>query len=97
MTSQLVQLQRRRAELVARAEAQRREISAVFGAWQRPLRVLEWGRRAVRFVKSHPVLVAAVVAALIASRRSDLGTWVRRAWLGWRIYRSVGLLGRLTR
>lgn len=100
MNPRLAELLLKREALVAKAAAQRTEIARAYLKWEWPVGVAAWGWKIFHFVKSHPLLVVGAVAALAASRRAGIGKlakWARRAWFVWRVYRSVGLPGKITR
>lgn len=97
MNPRLAEILARREALIARAAIQRAEIAQAYRRWERPLGLVAWGCKAFHFAKSHPLLIVGAAAALVASRRIDPVKWARRAWFAWRMYRSVGLLGKFIR
>lgn len=85
----LVEIARRKERLIARAESQRAAIAANFRQLQGPIGVVDRGLEIVRFLRRHPLLVAAVIAAVVAFRRRGLDSVASRALSVWRIWRSV--------
>jgi hypothetical protein len=87
MNAKLIELAERRATLVARAEAQRAELSQALAAWRSPLRMIDQGIAAVRYVGRNPVVLAGVVAAMVVFRPLRLVKWLPPGWLMWRVVR----------
>lgn len=93
----LQDIHRRRAQLVARAAAQRGEVATTFQRLDTPLRMAEGMVSFVRFVKSHPLvpIVAAVgvAVAFAVSGRVSIPRIFKRVLIGaiavWRTYRSL--------
>jgi hypothetical protein len=86
---QLVEIARRKARLIARAEAQREAIAASFRAMQRPIGAIDRGMEVARFLRGHPLLVAAIVATFAIFRRRGLLSITGRAFSAWRLWRAV--------
>jgi len=92
MNEKLFVLTRQRGELLARIAAQREQLADEIGEeWQVPLTLADQGLAAVRYLRRHPLLIAAVMAVYIFRRRSAagivLGAW--RVWKGYRILTSA--------
>ena len=87
MNTKLTQLTERRATLVARAAAQRIELSQALEPWRGPLSVVDqvWG--AVRFITDHPALLAGMVAFVATLRPWRMVGWLPKGWVIWRIAR----------
>ena len=96
MTS-LHDIHRRRAQLIARATAQRGEVAMIVQRLDTPLRMAEGVISFVRLVKSHPLvpIVAAVgvAVAFAVSGRVSIPRMFKRVLIGaiavWRTYRSL--------
>jgi hypothetical protein len=89
MNTKLVELAERRATLVARAAAQRAELSQRLVPWRGALAVVDQGVAAVRYFKSHPELLAAMVTVAVVIRpRRVLGLF-RRGWVLWHTVSNV--------
>lgn len=84
-----LELARRKERLIAHAAAQRETIAGAFRALERPIVVIDRGVAATRFLRAHPVLVGAAVAALVVFRRRSIGGVVMRGLALWRILRSL--------
>jgi hypothetical protein len=82
----------RKADLIARAAAQREAIAGELTAWQSRTRLIDRGMSLLRTVKAHPVLAGVAVAVLLFSRRASLMRWTGRLvmlWRGWRMLQGV--------
>lgn len=85
----LIEIARRKERLIARAEAQRAAIGASFRQLERPISVIDRGLEIARFFRARPLLVAAIVTAVLAFRRHGLLSLASRALAAWRLWRSV--------
>lgn len=85
----LTEIARRKEGLIARAARERAVIAAEFGAWHKPIDVLDRGIAAARFLKAHPVLVAAALAVAAVLGRRSLLRWVGRGLVVWRGWRAL--------
>lgn len=89
----------RRAQLVARAAAQRGEVAMIFQRLDMPLRLADRAISCVRFLKAHPLVpvavAAGIVAALAVSRHDSIPRTLKRVFIGaialWRTYRAYGV------
>jgi hypothetical protein len=88
-SGQLAEIARHREQMRARAAAQRAAIGATFKQWERPLGATDRVLTVVRFVRSHPLLLAAAMAALVALPRGRLVSLVGHGIAGWRLWQSV--------
>ena len=88
-TERLIELARRKERLIARAAAQRAAIAATIREWRVPIAVADQAFGIVRFFRSHPVLLAAAVAAVTALRGRTLAGLAGRGYTAWRIWRTV--------
>lgn len=91
MNSQMLMVMQRRSELLARIAAQREQIAEVGARWKAPLALADQGLAVVRFLRSHPVLVAGVVALLVIRRRGVVGL-LKGGWRVWKGYRYLAAL-----
>lgn len=85
MNKQMLEVMQRRGELLARIAAQREQVAEIGTRWQTPLALVDQGFAAMRFLRSHPVLVAGVAALFVIRRRGMVGL-VRGAWRMWKGY-----------
>ena len=84
-----IELARRKERLIARAAAQREAIAGAVHALEKPIEVVDRVVAATRFLQAHPVLVAAVVVALVVFRRQGIVGLLTRGLAAWRIWRSL--------
>jgi YqjK-like protein len=88
-SERLEELARRKELLTARAAAQRAAISRTLHEWRRPLGVADRVSRVVSFLRAHPLLSAAAVAALVAFPRGTLVSLTGRGIAVWRLWQTV--------
>lgn len=88
MNQQILEVMQRRAELLARIASQREQMAEIREDFKTPLALADKGLAAVRYLRSHPVLVAAV-AALFVIRRRGVFALAMGAWRVWKGYRSI--------
>jgi len=87
MNAKLIELAERRATLVARAKAQRADLSLVLASWSSPLGLIDKGMAWIRYVKRYPVVVAGIVALAVVARPWRVMKWLPPGWLVWRVAR----------
>lgn len=88
MNRQMVEIMRRRQELLARITSQRMEIAEVGRRWRPFLTLADQGLAGIRLLRSRPALVAAVVALLVIRRRGLVGL-ATGCWRVWKRYRDL--------
>lgn len=91
MNKQMLELMQRRGELLARIAAQREQVAGIGARWQTPLALVDQGLAAVRFLSSHPAIVAGVAALFVIRRRGVVGL-VKGGWRVWKGYRYLTAL-----
>jgi len=91
MNEQMLAVMQRRGELLAKIAAQRGQVAQIGARWQAPLVLADQGLAAVRFLRSHPALVAGVVALFVIRRRGVVGL-VKSGWRVWKGYRFLTAL-----
>ena len=93
MRERLLALAERRARLVARAQAERENLSALLAPADAmaSLAVSLSGsvRRVLDQARRYPLAVLAGVALLVALRPRRAITWLSRGWSLWRLYRGA--------
>ncbi len=89
MNARLLELAERRATLTARAAAQRAALARQLAPWRVPLAVVDQGVAAVRYLKSHPELLAGIAVFVAVIRPRRVMGWLRSGWMVWRIVRVV--------
>ena len=91
MDNRMPSVMQRRGELLARIASQREQLAGVATRLQTPFAVADRGLAAVRFLRSHPALVAGVAAVLVMRRRGAAGLarifW--RMWKGYRVFTAI--------
>jgi hypothetical protein len=87
MNTKLIELAERRASLVAKAEAQRAELSRALASWRSPLGMIDQGIAAVRYLKRYPVILAGIVTLAVVVRPWRVVKWLPPGWLMWRAVR----------
>lgn len=93
-TSDLIELARRKERLIARSEQQRIEISVACLRLRTPLSVADRGIAIARYLKAHPLVLAAGVAVAAIAGRHNLLRWAGRGLFLWRAWRSVSAWAR---
>ena len=89
MNAKLIELAERRAALIAKAEAQRKELSQVLAPWRGPLAIMDRGAEAIRSVKKHPELLAGLTVFAAVLHPWRLVRWLPPGWALWRIARMA--------
>jgi hypothetical protein len=89
MNAQLTAIARRRAELVAKAAAQRSEFEHWLQPWQTPLAFVDRGMALARRIRAHPLALAMGVLLLFRLGSGRWSVWAGRLWTGWQIYQSL--------
>jgi hypothetical protein len=79
-----------RERLLARCDAQRDQLAVLAQELQGPLHVADRALGAVNYVRRHPVVLGAAIAALAVFGRRNLWRWLRRGFVVWRTYRLLG-------
>jgi hypothetical protein len=85
----LVELSRRRAELVARSASQRGELADIGHAWRVPMAIVDQGVTVWRFVRGHPALLVGLGVAFAVARPRRAVKWLQRGWTVWRFFRGL--------
>jgi uncharacterized protein GlcG (DUF336 family) len=85
----LVELSRRRAELVARSASQRAELADIGHAWRVPMAIVDQGVTVWRFVRGHPALLVGLGVAFAVARPRRAVRWLQRGWTLWRFFRGL--------
>jgi len=88
----LIEIARRRERLIARAGAQRAAIAGTFHELEAPAAIVDRALGVACFLRSHPLLTAAAVAAAaVALRRPGVLSLAGRAVAVWRLWRTVSV------
>jgi len=89
MKNRLVAVACRRKALLEKIDAQRAEMADISLLLQKPLAVADAGLKAVRYMRSHPALVAGCIAALLAWRRKGISGLMQEVRHFWYLLPSV--------
>ena len=89
-TIRLAEIALRKERLAVRIEHQRIAVAAAWQRWEKPATLVDRGVAVVKFLKSHPLLLAAGVALVTVLRVRKLKGWLGRGLMLWRIWRSAG-------
>jgi len=88
----LIDIARRKERLSARSQLQRAAIAGSFHELRAPIGIIDRVLGVARFLRAHPVLVAAAVAAAFVFRGRGLSGLAARAFSAWRLWRTVSAL-----
>lgn len=88
-TERLIELARRKERLIASADQQRAALEDEFRVWRKPIGLLDRGIAAAVFLRAHPALTAAAIAAAAVLGRRNLLRWVGRGLVVWRSWRAL--------
>ncbi len=88
-TERRIDLARRKERLSSRAQSQRIAVAAAFYGLEQPMAALDRGVDAARYLRGHPLLLAASAAVVVIASRHGLIRWAGRGMLVWRLWRSV--------
>lgn len=91
-TERLNGLARKKAHLIADCARQRSALADGLSAWQAPIRAIDRGIAATRFLQAHPVAVAAVLGIVAVLGRRRLVRWAGRGLLVWRGWQTAQTL-----
>jgi len=86
---QLIEIARRKERLIGRAGSERAIIGTSIRQLQGPIGVVDRGLEVASFLRRHPLLVAAIIAAIAAFGRRRLVSVAGTAISVWRLWRSV--------
>jgi hypothetical protein len=87
----MTELELRRGELLARIAAQRDQMSEIGVGFRMPLSLADRGVEVARFLRSHPLLAAGVIAIVVFHRRSVTALMARLLGV-WKGFRYLTLL-----
>ena len=87
MNQRLVAIEVKRARLIERAARERADLAQTLQLWAKPLGFIDRCVGAVRYVVSHPPLLAGAVLVFTLLHPRSAFKWARRAWTLWRGYR----------
>ncbi|MGQ0750042.1 MAG: YqjK family protein [Betaproteobacteria bacterium] len=79
----------KKGRLVAECARQRLMLADELAGWEARFRTVDRGIAAARFIKAHPVAIAAVVGLVAMVGRRQLLRWAGRGLLVWRSLQTV--------
>jgi len=85
MNNKRAQLAAQRAALINQAAYQRIELAESFESVSKPVKFLDQGIVAVRYLAKHPLIMAGSVALAMAVRPNRWFKLLESGWLIWRI------------
>jgi len=89
VNQRLVELRARRALLLEHAAQERGEVVRLVHAMGPPVKVAEWGLRALRILRSRPVVIGGAIALAAAAPSGRAVTWSLRAWNAWQAWQRL--------
>ncbi len=89
MSSRLLAIQQRRANLVARAAAQRQDVREQFAAWSGPISVVDRIVAVFQRLYALPLMIPAGAALMLWLRRRRKWLWAGRLWSVWQLVSSL--------
>ena len=89
MNPKLAALARRKQRLLLRAEQQRADLLAGLGAMDEVLNQVDRLRDGVEWLRRHAPVVATIGLVLLVLRPRFTTRWIKRGWLGWKLYRRL--------
>ena len=87
MNQRLVAIEAKRTRLIERAAREREDVAQTLQSWSQPLGFVDRCLGALRYVISHPPLVAGAMLVFALLRPRLALKWARRAWGTWQGYR----------
>lgn len=92
MSEGLERVLRERQDLLARIAAQRTELAGIVSGLDGPAAIVDRGVGVLRYLRSRPVVVGAIVAALAAWRGRGVVSLATRGFGLWQVARRMGRL-----
>lgn len=89
MSPRQVELALKKQRLQIRSAALRDEFSAYAAGWAPVFALADRGRSALRWLRRHPVLPAALLAAFLAARPRTVLRWAERGFVAWQALRKL--------
>jgi hypothetical protein len=89
MSKKSDQLAQRRERLIAQAAEQRTALGRDLEPWHKPLALADQGLNALHYLKRHPVLIVGGFALLAVMRPRNMGKWLGRGWVTWRLLQRL--------
>jgi len=84
-----VELALKKQRLQMRSAALREDFSVYASGWKPAFALADRGRAALRWLRRHPLVPVAVMAALLAARPRAVLRWARRGFVAWQTLRRL--------
>lgn len=91
MNSQLDEIQRQRAALLAQIADQREQMTQITHQWKMPLNFVDQGLKGVRWLRAHPLALVGLAVPFLLRRGNTVGL-VMGVWRGWKFYQRTKAL-----
>jgi hypothetical protein len=90
MNKKLLELAKRREQLVAQAEKQRGELAEIVDVWRPAFSLADQAVKVIQLVKDHPIITLGLSAILLKVVRPRLiSKWFSRGWFISQIFRKL--------
>ena len=89
MSPRQVELALKKQRLQIRSAALRDEFAAYAAGWAPAFALADRGRAALRWLRRHPLLPVAVLAAVLAVRPRMVLRWAQRGFVAWQALRKL--------
>lgn len=89
MSPRQVDLALKKQRLQIRSAALRDEFAARAAGWAPAFALADRGRAGLRWLRRHPVLPVALLAALLAARPRAVLRWAQRGFVAWQALRRL--------
>jgi hypothetical protein len=85
MNNTIIQLVKRRAALIEKIENQRMALAETISPLHSPLSLADKGLHVVRYLSTHPVLVAGIATVVVMTRPKRWFFVLGKGWKMWRL------------
>ena len=89
MSPRQVELALKKQRLQIRSAALRDEFCAYAAGWMPAFALADRGRAALRWLRRHPVVPVAVLAAFLTARPRTALRWAQRGFIAWQALRKL--------
>jgi hypothetical protein len=89
VSARAVEIAKQRDALIAQCAAQREAIAAHTRGLAAPLRVADRVGDAFGYLRKHPIVIGASMAALAVTQRRGIVKWGQRAFFAWRAWNAL--------
>ena len=89
----MMDMVRKRERLLASCDAQRDDLAMLAQELAGPLKVADRAIAGVHYLRAHPLVLGAAVAALAVVQRRGWWKWAQRGFMAWRAYHAFSKSG----